>query len=184
MNFKITSKRERIFWVLAGLNLLGILCSLFIAGQLIPYEWFQENQTNIYVGSFFTMVVLFIALGLNRYIGGPVIYGVFGLVIVYVMVAVRLNMSPAERTHIFEYGLLAVFLYHALKERKRQLPKTKRPALTAFLITFIIGFLDEFTQYFLPGRVFDPIDLVFNNVAAAGGIGLNWLLGLIGTKKK
>jgi hypothetical protein len=40
-----------------------------------------------------------------------------GVTAVYGMVVVRMEIGPAERTHLFEYGLLAVLIYQALTER-------------------------------------------------------------------
>jgi len=56
-------------------------------------------------------------------------------------------------------------------ERAFQGRKIPRPALLAFLITFAIGSLDEFIQLFLPSRVFDIIDILFNGFSAFVALG-------------
>jgi VanZ family protein len=53
------------------------------------------------------------------------------------------------------------------------------PSLLALLLTVFIGVLDEGIQYFLPDRVFDTNDMLFNVIAAGGAIGgimvLRWV---------
>ena len=52
-------------------------------------------------------------------------------------------------------------------ERARRGNAILIPALVAFAFTFIIGILDECIQIFLPERVFDPTDILFNGLAAS-----------------
>lgn len=40
------------------------------------------------------------------------------------------------------------------------------PALLAIVIAALVGVLDECIQAFLPNRVFDPLDILFNVLAA------------------
>ena len=64
--------------------------------------------------------------------------------------------------HIVEYGVLASFIYLAL----RDLNSAKHHLVAlAFAIAFLYGVSDEIHQYFVPGRHADVLDLV------AGGIG-------------
>ncbi len=76
------------------------------------------------------------------------------------------RLGFAERSHLFEYSVLAIFIHEALIERAIQGKKIPKPGLVAFLTAFAIGMLDEFIQLFLPGRVFDLIDILFNGLAA------------------
>jgi len=52
----------------------------------------------------------------------------------------------------------------------------------AFLLTSLVGTIDEVIQFFLPSRVFDPIDIGFNMLAAAmavtASVGLGWVRAL------
>ena len=61
----------------------------------------------------------------------------------------------------------------ALIERAIHKEKITKPALIAFLAAFVIGFLDEFFQLFIPDRVFDPIDIFFNGFVAFMAIGVS-----------
>ena len=67
--------------------------------------------------------------------------------------------------------LLFIFIHKALIERTMQGINIANPALLAFLIAFAIGALDEFIQLFIPSRVFDPFDILFNGFVAFMAIG-------------
>ncbi len=100
-----------------------------------------------------------------------------GLFTIYLMLFLRLGM--AERSHLIEYSVLAVFIYRAVGERMKADKNRLRPALIALGLTLLLGTLDEVLQLFLPGRVFDPVDIFFNGMAALLAIGsvllLQWI---------
>ena len=87
-----------------------------------------------------------------------------GIVMVYFMLFAR--MTLAERTHLIEYGVLATFIREALHEGKGAGRRIPSPGLLAILVTTLVGTIDEYIQVFLPSRVFDPIDILFNFLAA------------------
>lgn len=87
-----------------------------------------------------------------------------GIAVVYLLVFVRMAI-PEERTHLIEYGVLGVLVYQALLERQRNAGAPRRPAILAIAITALLGLVDELIQRFLPGRVFDPRDILFNLLA-------------------
>lgn len=93
-----------------------------------------------------------------------------GVIAVCGMVVVRMGIAPLGRTHLFEYGLLAVLIYEALVERKRHDRSVPAPAVSAVLITALLGWIDEGVQAFLPNRVYDLRD-----------VGVNALAGLVAT---
>ena len=59
---------------------------------------------------------------------------------------------PEERGHIIEYGVVAVFIHEAFKERASQGRRLRAPALVAVLAAALLGALDECIQAFLPSR--------------------------------
>ena len=77
-----------------------------------------------------------------------------------------MNGSVTERTHLMEYGVVGVFIYEALTERASQGRRVPVPVLLAILATTLVGALDEGIQAILPSRVFDPLDVLFNFLAA------------------
>ncbi|MFQ5451685.1 MAG: VanZ family protein [Nitrospinaceae bacterium] len=70
---------------------------------------------------------------------------------------------PAEQIHLLEYGILGWLIYLPLRGVFPD--RTVYPA--AWLITFGVGIIDEWVQYYLPGRVGDLPD-IFMNGASAG----------------
>jgi VanZ family protein len=82
------------------------------------------------------------------------------------MVLTRAFVSPAERTHLFEYGLVATMIYQAFSERSRNGRRVLVPALLAVVIAAILGWFDESIQWLLPNRVYDIRDVGFNTLAS------------------
>ncbi len=92
---------------------------------------------------------------------------ILGIVTVYLLLFARMATPIAERTHLIEYGVVAILIYAALTERASQGRHVPAPAaLLAILATALVGILDECIQAFLPNRVFDPQDMLFNVLAA------------------
>lgn len=73
-----------------------------------------------------------------------------------------LRLSLNERSHLIEYCILTVFVFNAFD--KKGWGKYKRYRST-FGVCFGLGVLDELLQYFLPNRVLDGEDIVFNTLA-------------------
>ena len=171
-----SSDREKILWRRVFIVLLAIILSLGFAGSLI--DWLVDKGL-LSAGFFFAFILVSVAiLGsfIKRKLAGVEIWLLLGIIGVYAFLIVRLGISPIERTHLFEYGLLAILIKDALAERKAQKAKSISPWLGAFLLTLLIGCLDEGVQYFLPDRVFDPRDILFNTLAAFMALLAHYLL--------
>jgi VanZ family protein len=89
---------------------------------------------------------------------------VHGVTAAYQIAGIRIQ-SPEERTHLIEYGLVAVLIYQALTERLRHGRRIPAPAALAVAVTALLGLLDEGIQAILPNRVFDVRDVGFNALA-------------------
>ncbi len=87
-----------------------------------------------------------------------------------------LRLGLPERSHLFEYSVLAIIIHKALNERANQGGQVPVPALLAFAIAFLIGVFDECLQIILPDRVFDPVDILFNGFAVTMAIGSSVIL--------
>ena len=88
-----------------------------------------------------------------------------GIAGAYLLLFLRM-WTPAERTHLMEYTVVALLIYEALSERASNGRRVPLLPLLAFLLTALIGVIDEVIQWFLPSRVFEWIDILFNTLAA------------------
>lgn len=93
-----------------------------------------------------------------------------GVVFVYVWAWARIE-TPEERTHLLEYGILAVLIHRALIERQARGRMARSPVLVATVLAAGLGILDEGVQWILPNRVFDWRDVGFNLFAVLVAMG-------------
>ncbi|NNF57280.1 MAG: VanZ family protein [Rhodothermaceae bacterium] len=108
--------------------------------------------------------VAILTQGLRVRPGGREVGVGMGVAVVYFFMFFR--MAIPERSHLIEYSVVAVLVYEALTERVSQGRRVPVPALLAILATSLVGALDEGIQMFFPTRVFDPVDILFNVLAA------------------
>ena len=165
------SKRERFLWIAVAVVMAAIYLTLGLANSLAT--WLADTDLDAVL--FLLATGLFLAMvlteGLTKRPSGAEITVALGITAAYVLVAVRL-ISPVERSHLIEYGVVAILIYMALTERRNNGGRVPVPALLAIGITAALGVIDELIQLALPNRVYDPIDIVFNTMAAVMGVGL------------
>ncbi len=109
--------------------------------------------------------VAIIVQGLRSRPGSAEIAVALGVATVYFMVFVRMGIAE-ERTHLIEYGIVALLIHAALDERAMRSQHVLAPAVLAVALTGFLGVLDELIQALLPNRVFDLRDILFNALAA------------------
>ena len=168
-NSTFSSKREKLYWLCACIVVAVIYTILFIPHPLVAFFKDQNTQAVIFLcGMFLTgLTIIFHAIKLRP--GNKELSIWIGIAAVTLMLFLRLGIP--ERSHLIEYSILAIFIYNALIERKKggkRLPKT---ALIAIILSFSVGVLDEAIQHFLPHRVFDPMDILFNGLVIVFAIG-------------
>ena len=121
------------------------------------------------VGLFLLCCLLVLAAavtqGLRVRPGGAEIAVALGVAAAYLLVLVRMSI-PTERSHLIEYGVVALFIHEALTERASHRRRVPAPALLAVLAAGLVGVLDECLQLLMRSRVFDPVDMLFNVLAA------------------
>ncbi|NKI26957.1 VanZ family protein [Arenibacter sp. 6A1] len=164
-----TSLREKHLWIGTFSVVMAIYATLFVGRPLANVLRDQDIQALIFL---LGMVLVGTAMVLHAIKTGPSKTELslwVGIVAVYVMLFLRLGIP--ERSHLIEYSVLAILIHKALIERKNNGKHIPVPSLASFLIAFLIGVLDECLQLFLPHRVFDPVDIVFNGLAVAMAIG-------------
>ena len=78
-----------------------------------------------------------------------------------------------KSAHIFEYGVLSIFLYRALKNYGFN---SRNTGIIAIALSVIYGAMDEFHQSFTPGREPRVRDVIFDTIGATFSIYFIWNL--------
>ena len=168
-----SSDRERRLWLWTLAVVATIYSTLGLARILA--EALREHgllESSFSVGVFLLGMILVAATVVTHgvKVRPAQIVVALGIAAVYLMVFFRMAI-PEERTHLIEYGVVGVFIHEALVERAGQGRPVLAPPLLAVLATAALGLLDECIQAFLPSRVFDPQDILFNVLAGAMAVG-------------
>ena len=173
-----TSPRERRLWFWTLAVVVAIYSTLGLAGMLVEVMREHELMTAVFFCLMLLTMATIVASGLSsglrsglasgaqRRPGAREIWIAFGVVSVYGMTVLRMGVSPEERTHLFEYGIVALLIHQALAERARNGRRVPVPAVLAVVATALLGWLDEGIQSLVPNRVYDNFD-VFSNALAA-----------------
>ncbi len=161
-----TSAREKRLWIWALIVVVAIYSTLGLAGTLVDELQDRELLDSLSFAGFLVLVAVFAASGLLRRPGWRDVWVLIGAAAVYGLVVIRMGIDAVERTHLFEYGLVAVLVHQALIERSRLDDRVRTPAVMAVVITALVGLLDESIQAALPNRYFDLRDIAFNSLAA------------------
>jgi len=171
-----SSDRERRLWAWTLAVVLAIYSTLGLAPTLTG-----ALRNRGLLGAFFVLGMLLVGAtiftqGLKTRPRGAEIGVALGVIAAYLMVFVRMSI-PEERTHLIEYGVVAVFIYEALTEPARQGRRVRAPFLLAVLSTSLLGVLDECIQAILPNRVFALRDILFNVLAGVMAVATMMALG-------
>ncbi len=172
-----SSRRERRLWLWALTVAAAIFASLGFSGSLEDLVDDDNVAAVVFGLALLLVAATVLTRGLQSIPGGAEIAVAFGIAAVVLMVLLRLTL--AERTHLIEYGVLAVFIHAALTERVNQGRRVPLPALIAIVAATLIGIIDESIQLALPYRVFDPEDMLFNSLAALAAVGASLLLARV-----
>lgn len=175
-----TSTSETLYWKLAAITVCFILSPLFIP---IPWSgWFDDDQ----MAFLFLVGMLLVGLSVvfelwKQNASWVTLVIVMGLIAVIYMFLLRLTM--AERSHLIEYTVLTLFVFKAMSIRNHD-----RAGASIFLNTFWwcfgVSFVDEVLQLFIPHRVFDTNDILFNALAISGCLFFLWFVPLFRKKIK
>lgn len=177
-----TSNRERNLWVWAAATLFAIYASLGFVPRLVGLLDDATLSNAFWVGLFLVMLTI-LTQGLKARPRGIEIGVGLGIAAVYLLIALRFTI-PAERSHLIEYSIVATFIYEAIRERSKHVESIRFPAILAFVITVLLGLFDEIIQIFLPNRVYDNFDVLFNAIAAFMAITGNAILTYVRNWRK
>ncbi len=160
-----TSRREKWLWIWILAVVFAIYSTLGLAGTLAESLRNRGLLDAFFVFSALLVLVIILIQGLRPQPHGIGVVVVLSIAVAYFMVFVRMGIPIEERTHLIEYGVVAVLVHEALKERASQGRHVPVPALVALVVTILLGWLDEGIQAILPNRVYDIRDVGFNALA-------------------
>ncbi len=174
------SDRERRLWLWTLIIIATIYATLGLASVLADFLYHQGLVTLAFLAGMLFVGLTVLTQGLKVRPHGVEIAVFLGLATIYFMVFLRLAIP--ERSHLIEYGVVAVFIYEALSERASQGRRIPTPGLLAIAGTTLVGAVDECIQIFLPSRVFDVDDMLFNFLAAVMAISASGTIGFVRRK--
>lgn len=161
----VTSRREGRLWLWGLVVITAIYATIGRVPAIAAALRDRNALDNTFFGAFVVVVVALVAIGLSKR-PGPIEIGVgVAVLAVYGMAFLRFGI-PEERTHLVEFGVVAVLFYLALVERQANGRRVFSPALLAFALAVGFGVIDELIQLALPNRRFDVRDIGFNVLAA------------------
>lgn len=177
---RFTSRRERRLWILCSIVVVGIYSTLGVASSLSTMLQERGWLSDLFWVGIFAVLLAIVTQGFRVRPGSVELFAGIGVIGVFALLFARL-FAPEERSHMIEYSVVALLVYEALLERSKKV-QVKSPALLALFITTAIGVLDELIQLFIPSRVFDPIDIVFNTgsavIAIVGSTIIAWITNM------
>lgn len=172
-----SSDRERRLWLWTLAVLVAIYSTL---GPVQELTATLRERNLLRVSSSAVMLLVWVVIAVrwaNRRPSRGEIGVAIGITAVYLTALVRIG-SWEERTHLFEYGLVAILIHQALIERRRAGRRVPAPAVLALVTTALAGWLDEGIQALLPNRVYDIRDVAFNAIAGLMAITSSLAVGL------
>ena len=164
-----SSRRERRLWMWTAACVAAIYATLGIAGTLVDALGPARLDVLLFLLGMALVAATVLLGGLRLRPGGVDVAVALGVVTVYLLALSR--MSFPERSHLIEYGVVALLVQAALTERTRGGRQVPLVPLLAVVAAALIGAVDECVQLLLPTRVFDPVDMLFNALAAAMAVG-------------
>ena len=175
-----SSRRERRLWSALAIVLVAIYATLGNAPEIAAMLRERKSLTGTMFVVFLVALVVISVLFIRRRPGRAEIAAGAGILIVYLLAWIRIGVAtPEERTHLFEYSLVAALVHEALLERRENGRRVPVPAILALVISILLGWLDEGIQSLLPNRVYDTIDILFNALAATMIIGARSILAFV-----
>lgn len=164
-----SSARERRLWLWTLAIVVAIYSTLGLARTLAGVLGDTALGASLFILGCLLVLAAIVTQGLKTWPSSTEIAVALGVAAAYLLVFVRMSIST-ERSHLVEYGVVAIFVYEALTERANNGRHVPLPALLAVLATALVGVIDEGIQAVLPARVFDPRDMLFNALAGVMAI--------------
>ena len=169
--------REQNLWIIVLILYLLILASLWFSGILLDIIPSQDIHAAMFLLGMLLVASSIVVYAIATRKGRIKVFIIIGILTIWYMALVRFTL--AERSHLIEYSVLSIFILEAFQERYGHTRRILSSALSIGLASFL-GLIDECVQWFIPHRVFDPIDMWFNSLASVSAIGsiqlFRWLV--------
>jgi hypothetical protein len=145
------STREKQLWLYTLAVLVAIISTLVFGRPLSRLFGNQNIQAAIFMTGMVLIGAAIVIHAIKTQPNRAEMSIWLGLAAVCLLFVLRLGLP--ERSHVMEYSVLAICLQMALVERVGKEKTVFQLAFLAFVITFVIGVLDEFVQIFITSRV-------------------------------
>ena len=90
----------------------------------------------------------------------------------------QIHFFARKLGHIFEYALLAIFLWRALRSGANLRVKMSILVVVVWFVCAIFAATDEFHQSFIPSRTASPSDVMVDICGALVGLGICMMFAL------
>ena len=150
---------------------LFIILSAAFMGQVGRFisEKLGKPYFELLIGILFLLSAAGLILYLKRAVLGKIKLPIFiGVFIAWSLFAWHLDIL-VERMHLLEYGLLG---WLAIRDTLRKKKGIVKASIFSALFILGVGIVDEAFQWWLPYRVGDTRDVVFNEVGGLWGMSL------------
>lgn len=171
-----TSSRERRLWISVLVVVAAIWSTLGLAQTVTGALRNRGLLDAAFAAGALAIAGAIVVLGLRARPRAAEAAAALGVAAVFGLAFVRMAI-PEERTHLVEYGVVAILILEALRERRAHGRRVPAPALAAFGASALLGVVDELIQLAIPSRVFDPVDILVNVAAAAMAVVAGAVLG-------
>ncbi|MBT8190459.1 MAG: VanZ family protein [Bacteroidia bacterium] len=175
------SKKEKTYWIFAILVAFGIFLGLFANRPLQRILTSPSVQFVLFLSGFILTIAAILFHGIK--LKPSKIEIAIWIILAAFTMMFFFRLGAPERSHMIEYALLTILVHKALILRVPTRSVLKN-GLLAFLISSLTGILDETLQLFIPYRVFDSEDILFNILISFMAIGSSILLSYLSGKLK
>ena len=146
----------------------------------IPAEWLRNHnlliQTIYFAYFIFIIAISYIIVVKEKEQRIIVWISIFMILLVLLQLS-KFMIVPEEKIHFLQYGILGYFLFKAILHsiiNSRKIYSFNTSVIVSGFLALIfcsfIGFLDEIIQYYLPSRVYDIRDIIWNSIGGLFGI--------------
>lgn len=176
------SQREKQLWFWVFVLLVSVYSSIGLAPSFINFLQKEGLLSGAFGLGFLIFIFMIFFHGIQSKPNLSKVMIWLGIIAIYILVMVRISL-PEERSHLIEYGVVSIFIHRAIQERVKSGGNISHPTLVTIFIASIFGIVDEVIQFFIPSRVFDFRDIVFNVLAVLMAIGGSSMIRLMSKNK-